>query len=190
MRTRAKSMALTGPFGCPQTTRLPQPCTCTDVAPPCDKLASRKGAIGSMKLECGDGEADAEMQQHGNKHEREKRGWMRLNMYFGSTSTSLIPLPLHLHEPRHAPGTLSLSLICCASAEKAHGGNRFWLLMESEQPGLPARSRTPPLTKLSCVTPEAQKGSVTRAPCWTHLGTGRATRHCPRHPPAAAETLL
>lgn len=70
---------------------------------------------------------------------------MQLNMYFGSTSTSLIPLLSTSTSPDMWP---PLCLCRLSAAEKAHGGGPFWLLMGSGQPARPcARTHAPLLTK-------------------------------------------
>lgn len=75
-----------------------------------------------MKLECDDEEADAEMQQHGDEHEK---GETRLNAakhVFWQHFNLANPRPLHLHKPLtrawHFVSVVYLLRLCGESARR------------------------------------------------------------------------
>lgn len=90
-------------------------------------------------LECKESEANMKKQSKNKQQTNMKgKGEMRLNVakhVFWQRLMLTNLFPLHLHKPQHAHSTLSLSFICHASAEKLHGGDCFWPLMESERSG-------------------------------------------------------
>lgn len=143
-------------------------------------------------LECEEREANIKKtrQKHKQQTNIKGKGEMRLNVAKHVFWQRLMPtnlFPLHLHKPQHAHSTLSLSFICRASAEKLHGGDRFWPLMESERSG----SQLTQSADKAVLNDDARgeqrsrgsQGSVTggfkhqwHPPWW---GLGCTTRHCP-----------